>query len=157
MSRDPALAGQTVVVLGGTAGIGLETARHAHANGAELIVTARNHERLREVGRELEATIEAFDSHARDPARLEPQQAGAPVDKAGARRLWRRRLIVGAMSRSIVCWRRLVGSVWIAACMRRWSRSRPELRFVRRPCRLWAAWSASCRSLTAPGRCAGKC
>jgi NAD(P)-dependent dehydrogenase (short-subunit alcohol dehydrogenase family) len=55
------LAGQTVVVFGGTAGIGLETARHARANGAELIVTARNPDRLDEVGRELEAKTAAFD------------------------------------------------------------------------------------------------
>ena len=55
------LAGQTVVVLGGTAGIGLETARHARANGAELILTARNPDRLDEVGRELGARTAAFD------------------------------------------------------------------------------------------------
>ena len=55
------LAGQTVVVLGGTAGIGLETARHARANGAELILTARNPDRLHEVGRELGARTAAFD------------------------------------------------------------------------------------------------
>ena len=29
--REPALVGQTVVVIGGSSGIGLETARHAHA------------------------------------------------------------------------------------------------------------------------------
>ena len=36
------LEGQTVAVLGGTAGIGLETARLARAEGAELILTARS-------------------------------------------------------------------------------------------------------------------
>src|SRR3954470_9772053 len=63
MSRDPALAlaGQTVVVLGGAAGIGLETARQARAHGAEVILTARNAERLRGVGQELDAKTEAFD------------------------------------------------------------------------------------------------
>ena len=55
------LAGQTVLVLGGTAGIGLETARLARANGAEVIVTARNPDRLRGVGEELEARTAAFD------------------------------------------------------------------------------------------------
>jgi NAD(P)-dependent dehydrogenase (short-subunit alcohol dehydrogenase family) len=59
MSRT--LAGQTVVVLGGTAGIGLETARLARAHGADLILTARNPDRLRQVGQELEAEVEAFD------------------------------------------------------------------------------------------------
>ncbi len=39
MSR--ALAGQTVVVIGGSAGIGLETARRARAEDAEVILTGR--------------------------------------------------------------------------------------------------------------------
>lgn len=74
------LAGQTVVVLGGTAGIGLETARHARADGAELILTARNPDRLHEVGRELEAKVEAFD--VRDFHRLRRffEELPGPVD-----------------------------------------------------------------------------
>ena len=36
--RESALAGQTVVVIGGSAGIGLETARLARAEGAKLIL-----------------------------------------------------------------------------------------------------------------------
>jgi NAD(P)-dependent dehydrogenase (short-subunit alcohol dehydrogenase family) len=55
------LEGQTVVVIGGSAGIGLETARLARANGAELILTARNADRLSEAGRELGARVAAFD------------------------------------------------------------------------------------------------
>ena len=55
------LAGQTVVVIGGSAGIGLETARLARTAGADLVLTARNADRLSEVGRELEATTAAFD------------------------------------------------------------------------------------------------
>jgi len=35
--RGPELAGQTVVVIGGSSGIGLETARRALAEGAEVI------------------------------------------------------------------------------------------------------------------------
>jgi NAD(P)-dependent dehydrogenase (short-subunit alcohol dehydrogenase family) len=61
MSHETTLTGQTVVVLGGSAGIGLETARHARAHGADLILAARNPDRLAEAGRELEAEIEAFD------------------------------------------------------------------------------------------------
>src|SRR5260370_15700208 len=38
--RDSPLAGQTVVVIGGRAGIGLETARLARADGAKLILSA---------------------------------------------------------------------------------------------------------------------
>lgn len=44
--REPQLAGQTVVVIGGSAGIGLETARLAHTEGAKLVLAARNPERL---------------------------------------------------------------------------------------------------------------
>ena len=40
--REPELLGQTVVVIGGSAGIGLETARRARAEGANLILTARD-------------------------------------------------------------------------------------------------------------------
>jgi len=62
MSAEPELAGQTVVVIGGSSGIGLETARRARAQGAELVLTARDHDRLSRVGRELEASIAAFDA-----------------------------------------------------------------------------------------------
>jgi NAD(P)-dependent dehydrogenase (short-subunit alcohol dehydrogenase family) len=65
----PALSGQTVVVIGGSAGIGLETARLARAEGAEVILTARNPERLERAARELGAlSSAAFD--AADPDRL---------------------------------------------------------------------------------------
>ena len=45
--RGAELSGQTVVVIGGSAGIGLETARRARAEGAEVILTGRNLERLK--------------------------------------------------------------------------------------------------------------
>ena len=41
-AREPALLGQTVVVLGGSAGIGLETARRASGEGADVFLTGRN-------------------------------------------------------------------------------------------------------------------
>ena len=44
--REPLLRGQTVVVIGGTSGIGLETARLARADGAALVLTARDADRL---------------------------------------------------------------------------------------------------------------
>ena len=40
--REPELAGQTVIVIGGSAGIGFETARRARAEGADVILTGRN-------------------------------------------------------------------------------------------------------------------
>ena len=40
--HEPELLRQTVVIVGGSAGIGLETARRARAEGAKVILTARN-------------------------------------------------------------------------------------------------------------------
>jgi NAD(P)-dependent dehydrogenase (short-subunit alcohol dehydrogenase family) len=62
MSGKPELAGQTVVVIGGSSGIGLETARRAREEGATVILTARDPDRLQRVGRELAASIAAFDA-----------------------------------------------------------------------------------------------
>jgi NAD(P)-dependent dehydrogenase (short-subunit alcohol dehydrogenase family) len=56
------LAGQTVVVIGGSAGIGLETARLAREHDADLILTGRDPGRIQRAGRELEASIAAFDA-----------------------------------------------------------------------------------------------
>ena len=62
------LAGQIVVVIGGSAGIGLETARLARAEGADVILVARNAERLEQaaadVGAIRTAAFEATDSAA---------------------------------------------------------------------------------------------
>src|SRR5262245_3965830 len=61
--HEPALVGQTVVIIGGSAGIGLETAGRARDEGADLILTARDAERLRSVGLELgAASTAAFDA-----------------------------------------------------------------------------------------------
>ncbi len=68
--REPALVGQTVVVIGGSAGIGLETARRARAEGADVILTGRNPDRLKQAALELGAQrTAAFD--ANDAASLE--------------------------------------------------------------------------------------
>ncbi|MFD7228294.1 SDR family oxidoreductase [Streptomyces sp. NPDC059881] len=60
------LAGQTVVVIGASAGIGLETARQARADGARLVLVGRNPERLQQAAQELEplgtATFDATDT-----------------------------------------------------------------------------------------------
>jgi NAD(P)-dependent dehydrogenase (short-subunit alcohol dehydrogenase family) len=67
--REPGLLGQTVVVIGGSSGIGLETARRARAEGAEVILTARTPDRLEHAGREVGAvSAAAFD--ATDPDEL---------------------------------------------------------------------------------------
>ncbi len=79
--RKPELVGQTVVVIGGSAGIGLETARRARAEGANVILTGRDPERLRQAASELGALSTAtFDAH--DLAALAAffQGLAAPVD-----------------------------------------------------------------------------
>ncbi len=76
-----ALAGQTVVVIGGSAGIGLGTARLARAAGAEVVLTGRNPERLEGAAREIGArSTAAFD--ATDSAALERffDDLATPVD-----------------------------------------------------------------------------
>jgi NAD(P)-dependent dehydrogenase (short-subunit alcohol dehydrogenase family) len=65
----PELAGQTVVLIGGSAGMGFETARRARAEGADVILTGRSPERLEQAAAELGARqTAAFD--ATDPAAL---------------------------------------------------------------------------------------
>ena len=60
-SAEQALMGQTVVVLGGSSGIGLATARRARDQGAKVILTACDPDRLHHIGLELGASISAFD------------------------------------------------------------------------------------------------
>ncbi len=58
----PQLVGQTVVLIGGSAGIGLETARRARVKGAEVVLTGRNAERLARAAQEVGArSTAAFD------------------------------------------------------------------------------------------------
>jgi NAD(P)-dependent dehydrogenase (short-subunit alcohol dehydrogenase family) len=67
-SQAGALSGQTVVLIGGSAGMGLETARLARAEGAQVILTARHRDRLdkaaAEVGALSTAAFEATDGGA---------------------------------------------------------------------------------------------
>lgn len=79
--REPALAGQTLVVIGGSAGIGWATAAHARAEGASVVLTGRNPERLRAAAEEVDAiATSAFD--AGDPDRLRGffEELSRPVD-----------------------------------------------------------------------------
>jgi NAD(P)-dependent dehydrogenase (short-subunit alcohol dehydrogenase family) len=73
------LEGQTVVVIGGSAGIGLETARLARAEGAEVVLTGRDPDRLKQAAAEVGArSTAAFD--VTDADRLE----GFLADLSGA-------------------------------------------------------------------------
>ena len=77
IKREPQLPGQTLVVIGGSSGIGLETARRARAESADVILTGRDPERLQRAAAELDALrTAAFD--ATDPALLDQFFQGLP-------------------------------------------------------------------------------
>ena len=78
---EPGLLGQTVVVIGGSAGIGLETARRARAEGAKLILAARNPERLEQASRELSTlSSAAFDATNFDQLKKFFDELPTPID-----------------------------------------------------------------------------
>jgi len=81
VTREPPLLGQTVVVIGGSAGIGLETARRARAEGADVVLAARNPDRLNEaasdVGAKQTAALDVNDSAA---VRNFFAELSAPID-----------------------------------------------------------------------------
>lgn len=63
-SPEPEMKDQTVVVLGGSSGIGLEVARLASRRGADVIITGRNEERLDQAAKVVGARMSsAFDAH----------------------------------------------------------------------------------------------
>ena len=81
MRSKPELAGQTVVVIGGSSGIGLETARLARAEGADVIITGRNPERLQHAALELNAlSSAAFDATDFDRLKRFFDELPAPVN-----------------------------------------------------------------------------
>ena len=76
-AREPELLGQTVVLIGGSAGIGLETARRARSEGADVILTGRSPERLKQAALDVDARgTAAFD--ANDAAALKQFFDGLP-------------------------------------------------------------------------------
>jgi NAD(P)-dependent dehydrogenase (short-subunit alcohol dehydrogenase family) len=78
--REPELAGQTVIVIGGSAGIGFETARRAKAEGADVVLTGRNADRLGQSARELGVNrTAAFDAHDTMALRTFFEDQPAPI------------------------------------------------------------------------------
>ena len=80
-TRPLELLGRTVVVIGGSAGIGLETARRARAEGADVILTGRDHDRLAQAAQDVDAqSVAAFDATDFDQLETFFDQLSAPVD-----------------------------------------------------------------------------
>ena len=81
LERRDALAGQTVVVIGGSSGIGLATAQAVRAAGGDVVLTGRDPDRLAAAAAQTEPVqTAAFD--ATDAAALAAffERLGAPVD-----------------------------------------------------------------------------
>jgi len=79
--REPELLGQTVVVIGGSAGIGLETARRARAEGADVVITGRNPDRLAHAAKDVGAQrTAAFDANDTAALRSFFAELPAPID-----------------------------------------------------------------------------
>lgn len=80
MSRS-AIDGRHVAVLGGSAGIGLETARLLVQRGARVTIGARNQERMQAAARELGEAVSPIQVDARDDGSLRSFFADAgPTD-----------------------------------------------------------------------------
>jgi len=80
-AREPRLLGQTVVVIGGSAGIGLETARLARGEGGDVVLTGRDPQRLEQAARELSArSSAAFDADDAAAAKRFFDELPAPID-----------------------------------------------------------------------------
>jgi NAD(P)-dependent dehydrogenase (short-subunit alcohol dehydrogenase family) len=81
VARERRLLGQTVVVIGGSAGIGLETARLARSEGGEVVLTGRHPGRLEQAARELSArSSAAFDADDAAGVKRFFDELPAPID-----------------------------------------------------------------------------
>ncbi len=77
----PELLGQTVVIIGGSAGIGLATARKARTEGADVVLTGRDPERLQRAALELGArSTAAFDANDPDALKRFLDELASPID-----------------------------------------------------------------------------
>ena len=80
-AREPELLGHTVVLIGGSAGIGLETARCARSKGADVILTGRNPERLKQAALDVDARgTAAFDADDSAGVKRFFDQLPGPID-----------------------------------------------------------------------------
>jgi NAD(P)-dependent dehydrogenase (short-subunit alcohol dehydrogenase family) len=75
------LLGQTVVVIGGSSGMGLETARLARAHGAEVVLVARDPQRLQDAAQQVGArSTAAFDATDLDRLAEFFERLPTPID-----------------------------------------------------------------------------
>lgn len=74
------LTGQKVVIVGGSSGIGLETARRAAAEGAEIVIASRSRHKLEQakaaIGTGVKVTSHILDVTDEEQVRLFFEQTG---------------------------------------------------------------------------------
>jgi NAD(P)-dependent dehydrogenase (short-subunit alcohol dehydrogenase family) len=71
-----------VLIVGGTAGIGLEVARHYAGKGAEVVVTGRDDARAKEIAGGLEGSVSGVGFDLADPGSIAPALSGVgPVSR----------------------------------------------------------------------------
>jgi NAD(P)-dependent dehydrogenase (short-subunit alcohol dehydrogenase family) len=73
------LEGQTVIVLGGSSGVGLQVARQARAEGASLVLIGRHQAKVEQAAAALGSDVQAVTGDAHDHAALPRLIAGLPV------------------------------------------------------------------------------
>jgi NAD(P)-dependent dehydrogenase (short-subunit alcohol dehydrogenase family) len=79
--HEPQLLGQTVVVIGGSSGIGLETASRARGEGADVVITGRNPKRLEQAAHDVSArSSSAFDADDAAAVKRFFEELPSPID-----------------------------------------------------------------------------
>jgi NAD(P)-dependent dehydrogenase (short-subunit alcohol dehydrogenase family) len=78
--REQPLNQRIVLVIGGSSGIGLETARHARRQGADVIITARDPDRVVSAGIDVGSSVAAFDATDFDRLQRFVSELPDPID-----------------------------------------------------------------------------
>jgi len=73
------LQGKKVVIIGGSSGIGLATAKAAAAEGAQVVIASRSEEKLRQATAEIKGKVESIPVHT-----LEESSIKALFERVGA-------------------------------------------------------------------------
>jgi NAD(P)-dependent dehydrogenase (short-subunit alcohol dehydrogenase family) len=87
------MSSQHTVIVGGSSGIGLATARHLLASGARVTITGRNQARLVEARRQLgpEAQVVPMDAAAADALPANSRESASSITwcwRSGAAKVW---------------------------------------------------------------------
>jgi NAD(P)-dependent dehydrogenase (short-subunit alcohol dehydrogenase family) len=73
-------AGETMVVVGGSSGIGLAVAKEAHALGCRVTISGRNAARASEIAQSIGSAVSAIDVDLEDAPSISALAEGPPID-----------------------------------------------------------------------------